>query len=88
MVIKNTTPSIFADNIGIMAASDSFPRRKDLIKQDIQLLVKWLANNKLTLNVLKTDFLIIGSMARLRRLENDLYTSEEGESIYRSPYHK
>ena len=31
---------------------------------------------------------IIGSKARLSRLENDLYISEEGESIYRSPYHK
>ena len=71
-----------------MAASESFPHLKNLIEEDIQSLVTWLANNKLTLNVLKTEFLIIGSKARLSKLEDDLYISVEGESIYRSPYHK
>ena len=88
LVIKNATPSIFADDTGLTAASESFPHLKNLIEEDIQSLVTWLANNKLTLNVLKTEFLIIGSKARLSRLEDDLYISVEGESIYRSPYHK
>ena len=61
----------------------------NLIEEDIQsLVVTWSANNKLTLNVLKTEFLIIGSKIRLSRLENDLLISVEGEFIYRSPYHK
>ena len=71
-----------------MAASESYPHFKNLIEDDIQSLVKWLANNKLMLNVLKTEFLIIGSKTRLSRLEDDLYISVEGESIYRSPYNK
>ena len=88
LVIKNATPSIFADDTGFTAASESFPHLKNLIEEDIQSLVTWLANNKLKLNVLKTEFLIIGSKARLSRLEDDLYISVEGKSIYRSPYHK
>ena len=88
LVIKNATPSIFADNTGLTAASQNFPYLKNLIEEDIQSLATWLANNKLTLNVLKTECLIIGSKARLSRLEGDLYISVEGESIYRSPYHK
>ena len=71
-----------------MAASKSFIHLKNLIEEDIWSLVTWLANNKLTLNVLKIEFLVIGSKARLSRLEDDLYISVEGESIYRSPYHK
>ena len=71
-----------------MAALESFPHFKNLIEEDSQSLVKWLANNKLTINVLKTEFLIIGSKTRLSRLEDDLNISVEGESIYRSPYHK
>ena len=47
-----------------------------------------MAKSKVTLNVSKTEFLIIGSKARLSRLEDDLYTSVKGESIYRAPYHK
>ena len=88
MVIKDATPSIFADDTGLMATSESFPNLENLIEEDIQSLVSWLANNTLTLNVLKTEFLIVGSKARLSRLEDDLYISAEGESIYRSPYHK
>ena len=78
-VIKNATPSIFADDTGLMAASESFPHLKNLIEEDIQSLVKWLANNKLTLNVLKTEFLIIGSKTRLSRLEDDfIYFGRRG----------
>ena len=88
MVIKNATPSIFADNTGLTAASENFPHLKNLIEEDIQSLATWLANNKLTLNVLKTECLIIGSKSRLNRLEGDLYILVEGESVYRSPYHK
>ena len=88
LVIKNATPSMFADDTRLTAASESFPHLKNLIEEDIQSLVTWLANSKLTLNVLKTEFLIIGSKARLSRLEGDLYIWVEGESIYRSPYHK
>ena len=51
LVIKNATPSIFADDTGLTAASESFPHLKNLIEEDIQSLVTWLANNKLTLNV-------------------------------------
>ena len=83
LVIKNTAPLIFADDTGLTAASESFPHLKNLIEGDIQSLVTWLANNKLTLNVLKTEFLIIGSKARLIRLEDDLYVLVEGESVYR-----
>ena len=39
LVIKNATPSIFADDTGLMAASESFPHLKNLIEEDIQPLV-------------------------------------------------
>ena len=70
-----------------MAASESFLHLKNLIEEDIQSLVTWLANNKLMLNGLKTEFLRIGSKARLSKLEDDLYISVEGESIYHTTNH-
>ena len=88
LVIKSATPSIFADDTALMAASETFPHLKNLIEKDIQSLVTWLGNNKFALNVLKTEILMIGSKARLSKLKDDLYISVEGESIYRSPYHK
>ena len=71
-----------------MATSESFQHLKNLTEEETQSLVTWLANNKLMLSVLKTEFSMIESEARLSRPENDLCISVEGESIYRSPYHK
>ena len=48
-------PPLFADDAGLMAASESFPHPKNLLEEDIQSLVTWLANNSM-LNVLKTEF--------------------------------
>ena len=39
LVIKNATLSIFADDTGLMAASESFPHLRNLIEEDIQSLV-------------------------------------------------
>lgn len=36
-------------------------------------LFTWLCSNKLTLNTLKTDFMIIGSRQRTAALEGDIY---------------
>ena len=38
LVTKNATPSIFADDTGLMAASESFSHLKNLIEEDIQSL--------------------------------------------------
>ena len=51
LIIKNATPSIFADDTGLRAALESFSHFKNLIEEDIQSLATWLASHKLTLNV-------------------------------------
>ena len=44
--------------------------------------------NKLTLNLLKTDFMIIGSKPKLKDIDETISITIVGEEIYRSPYVK
>ena len=42
------------------------------VNKDLDDVQKWLKSNKLTLNVKKTKYMIIGSHYRLRHLNGDL----------------
>ena len=44
-----------------------------------------MADNKLSLNVLKTDFIIVGPRSKMRDLEETLCTTIQNETIYRAP---
>ena len=45
-------------------------------------------DNKLTLNTLKTEFILISSIPKLREIDEAYCIHIQGESIYRSPYTK
>jgi len=43
--------------------------------KDVKGIASWLSANKLTLNVLKTDFMVLGSRQRVASLEEDITLS-------------
>ena len=43
--------------------------------KDLKGIASWLSINKLTLNVLKTDFMVIGSRQRVASLEGEISLS-------------
>ena len=45
-------------------------------------------DNKLTLNTLETEFILISSIPKFREIEETCCIHIQGESIYRSPYSK
>ena len=45
---------MFADDTGIMVASQSVSDFQNLVNDDVQSLVNWVQFNKLSLNILKT----------------------------------
>ena len=69
-------------------ASDSVPELLHLLRDEITLLEKWMWDNKLTLNTLKTEFILISSIPKLRETEETCCIHIQGDSIYRSPYTK
>jgi len=51
------------------------PSRQDKMTKDLKGIASWLSINKLTLNVLKTDFMVIGSRQRVASLEGEISLS-------------
>ena len=47
-----------------------------------------MADNKLSLNVSKADFIIVGTRSKMRDLEETLCVTIQSESIYRAPFAK
>ena len=45
------------------------------MSKDLKGIDSWLSTNRLTLNVLKTDFMVIGSRQRVASLEKDIALS-------------
>ena len=51
------------------------PSLQDKMTKDLKGIASWLSVNKLTLNVLKTDFMVIGSRQRVASLEGEINLS-------------
>ena len=56
---------MYADNTSITCAGSDVHEFNKCINLDLERIHLWLAANKLTLNLTKTEFLLIGSKQRL-----------------------
>ena len=88
LTLKNVEPSIFADDTSFTASTDSIPSLLGILEKSIESLKNWMISNKLTLNTLKTEFLVIASRAKVKEVKETLYVHVQGEPIHRSPYAK
>ena len=66
---------LFADDTNLTFSGRSFPALQDKMSKDLKGIASWLSANRLTLKVLKTDFMVIGSRQRAARLEEDIALS-------------
>ena len=65
-------PRMYADDTSITFASNNVDEIDECINSDLEEIRLWLAANKLTLNLTKTEFLLIGSRQRLSNLPESL----------------
>ena len=63
--LKNTRPRLFADDTNFTASSHSIADIEIAAYSDLENLRHWLIANKLSLNVAKTEFMLIGSLQML-----------------------
>lgn len=56
---------MFVDNKSISVSSDNLSNLENLMSSELKNLTRWLIANKLSLNIAKTQFLVIGSRIRL-----------------------
>ena len=52
---------MFADDTSVSYASDSLDEIQNVINSELKNLNSWLIANRLSLNITKTEFMIIGS---------------------------
>ena len=63
---------MFADDTSISCSSNSSDEIQYAINSELENLNKWLVANKLSLNIAKTEFMIIGSRQRINSTQNDI----------------
>ena len=59
--LNTTKPRLFADDTNLTASGDSMTDVENAVNSDLENLRNWLMANKLSLNVAKTEFMLIGS---------------------------
>ena len=60
--------NMYADDTSISYSSDSVTNINDSVNEDLDHLKNWLEGNKLSLNVAKTQSMLIGSRSRLKKI--------------------
>ena len=68
-MLKHATPSIFAEDTLMATPSCKISELQKQLAEDIENVIQWMADNKLSLNVLRTDFIIVGTRSKMREVE-------------------
>ena len=73
---------MFADDTNTSFSSNNLSDLENLMNFDLQSLNRWLIANKLSLNVAKTEFMVIGSRQRLATFDgHELCVTVNNESV-------
>ena len=90
LALESSSVNMYADDTSIYYSSKSISSINNAVNKDLQSLKSWLDENKLSLNVAKTQSILIGSRYRIRALEQpdnqkpSLHIGDEAISIITS----
>ena len=68
--LTNTRPRLFADDTNLTASRNSIADIEIAVNSELENLRNWLTANKLSLNVAKTEFMLIGFPQMIRNVSN------------------
>lgn len=63
--LSEATPRMFADDTSISVASDSISELELILNKELEKIHGWLTANRLSLNVAKTEFMVMASRQKL-----------------------
>lgn len=66
--IKNSKPRLFADDTNLSKAAESIKTIELSINSDLDNVRKWLIVNRLSINLKKTEYMLMGSKYKLNQL--------------------
>ena len=64
------TPRMYADDTNVTFSTVTIPDLESQINSDLKYINRWLKANKLSLNVAKTEFMVISSRQKLQSLND------------------
>ena len=67
--LKHTTPRMFADDTSLTAVGKTFNEAEEIANKDLKNVKAWLSSNKLSLNIAKAEYLLIGSRPKIKRMD-------------------
>ena len=86
--LTHSTPGLFADDTNITVAGGDISVIENLMNDDLKNIGDWLATNKLSLNLTKTEFTLIGSIKIIREIDHDPSIRINGVGIERVSHSK
>ncbi|CAB4020325.1 Hypothetical predicted protein, partial [Paramuricea clavata] len=69
------------NHTNISYASDSVKELQHVINTELKGLSDWLTTNKLSLNIVKTEFMVVGSRQRIKTLNNEIDIEINGNMV-------
>ena len=80
--LKSSVPALFADDTNLSVHGVTTEEIEEKLETDLNNVHNWLLINKLTLNVQKTEYMLIGSRQKLSHVKSDpdLHIGSEGIS--------
>ena len=64
--VKHCKVALYADDTAVYYASDDKAELQHVLNRELANLSEWFACNKLTLNVSKTKYMVVGTHSRLK----------------------
>ncbi len=84
--LNRAKPRLFADDTNLTGSWDSITDLEAAVNSDLENLRKWLIANKLSLNVAKTEFILIGSKPMIKKISvshpNIFIENEKIKQVY------
>ena len=71
----------FADDTNLTFSAVDLSILQTEMSSDLNRIFNWLSSNRLTLNILKTDFMVIGSRQRIATLAGNISLSVNGLTL-------
>ena len=79
--LQFTSARLFADDMNITVSGKSIEEMERTINLDLLNVKEWLLANKLSLNIVKTEYLLIGSPHNIKHLSSEPNVCVGNESI-------
>ena len=65
MTVLDNHPRMFADDTSLTAVGKTLNEAEEIANKDLNNVKAWLSSNKLSLNIAKTEYILIGSRPKI-----------------------